>query len=37
LSGKYVDRALVIVEENLEKWLKGERNLRNIINLEDGY
>lgn len=37
LSGNYVDRALVIVEENLEKWLKGERNLRNLINLEDGY
>lgn len=37
LSGKYVDRALVIVEENLEKWLKGERNLRNLIDLADGY
>ena len=37
LSGKYVDRALVIVEENLEKWLKGDRNLRNLIDLEVGY
>ncbi|MEK5037201.1 D-2-hydroxyacid dehydrogenase [Sporosarcina sp. FSL K6-3457] len=37
LSGKYVDRALVIVEENLEKWLKGDRNLQNLIDLEDGY
>lgn len=37
LSGNYVDRALVIFEENLEKWLKDKRNLRNLINLEDGY
>ena len=37
LSGKYVDRALVIVEENLEKWLKGERDLRNLIDLGNGY
>ena len=27
LSGKYVERALVIFEENLEKWLTGERDL----------
>ncbi|WP_203249323.1 MULTISPECIES: D-2-hydroxyacid dehydrogenase [Sporosarcina] len=37
LSGKYVDRALVVIEENLEKWLSGERDLRNLIDLEDGY
>lgn len=37
LSGKYVDRALVIVEENLQKWLKGEWNLRNLIDPNDGY
>ena len=28
LSGKYVERALVIFEENLEKWLKGDTHLR---------
>ena len=27
LSGKYVERALVIFDENLEKWLKGETDL----------
>ncbi|HJF34110.1 MAG TPA: D-2-hydroxyacid dehydrogenase [Sporosarcina psychrophila] len=37
LSGKYVERALVIFEENLEKWLKGEQNLVNSINVELGY
>jgi phosphoglycerate dehydrogenase-like enzyme len=37
LSGKYIERALVIFEENLEKWLKGEQNLVNSINLELGY
>ncbi|MFJ7936641.1 D-2-hydroxyacid dehydrogenase [Sporosarcina sp. NPDC096371] len=37
LSGKYVERALVIFEENLEKWLQGDRNLRNVIDLDNGY
>ncbi len=37
LSGNYVERALIIFEENLEKWLQGDRNLRNLIDLEKGY
>lgn len=37
ISGKYVERALVIFEENLEKWLRDERDLVNLINLKDGY
>lgn len=37
LSGKYVERALVIFEENLEKWLRNERNLVNLIDLKIGY
>lgn len=36
-SEKYIERALVIFEENLEKWLQGERDLVNIVNLENGY
>ena len=28
---KYVERALVIFEENLEKWQQGERDLVNLI------
>ena len=37
LSGKYVERALVIFEENLEKWQQGERDLLNLIDMELGY
>jgi phosphoglycerate dehydrogenase-like enzyme len=37
LSGNYVERALVIFDENLEKWLQGERNLINPIDLAKGY
>lgn len=37
LSGKYVDRALDVFSNNLEKWLKDESELNNIINLETGY
>lgn len=37
LSNKYVERALVIFNENMEKWLKGDRDLVNLIDLEEGY
>lgn len=37
LSGKYVERSLVIFRENMKKWLKGDKNLVNLINLEAGY
>lgn len=36
-SGKYIDRSLVIFKENLEKWLKAETDLVNVINTEIGY
>lgn len=36
-SGKYVDRALVIFHENLEKWVKGDSDFINLIDLEKGY
>jgi phosphoglycerate dehydrogenase-like enzyme len=36
-SGKYVERALVIFEENLGKWQQGERDLLNLIDMELGY
>jgi len=37
LSGKYVERALTIFEQNLGKWQKGERDLLNLIDMELGY
>ena len=37
LSGKYIERALVILNRNLEKWLNEEVDLENIINPETGY
>ncbi|MBO0587900.1 D-2-hydroxyacid dehydrogenase [Sporosarcina sp. E16_8] len=37
LSGKYVERALVIFEENLGKWQRGERDLLNLIDMKLGY
>lgn len=37
LSGKYVERALVIFGENLDKWQQGERDLLNLIDMELGY
>ncbi|MER2089456.1 MAG: D-2-hydroxyacid dehydrogenase [Sporosarcina sp.] len=37
LSGKYIERALVIFEENLEKWQQGDRSLANLIDLNQGY
>lgn len=37
LSGKYIERALVILSNNLDKWLKEEASLENIVNLEVGY
>ncbi|WP_186673621.1 D-2-hydroxyacid dehydrogenase [Sporosarcina sp. BP05] len=37
LSGKYVERALVIFEENLGKWQQGKRDLLNLIDMNLGY
>lgn len=37
LSGKYIERALVIFNNNLEKWLNEEVHLENIVNPETGY
>jgi phosphoglycerate dehydrogenase-like enzyme len=37
LSGKYVERALDIFEENLDKWQQGERDLVNLIDMKLGY
>jgi phosphoglycerate dehydrogenase-like enzyme len=36
-SNKYVERALVIFNENLEKWLREDTNLVNPVNLIEGY
>ena len=36
-SGKYVERALEFFTENLSKWQKGNRELVNLIDLEQGY
>ena len=36
-SGKYVERALVVFHENLEKWLKGDTDLNNLVDLKKGY
>lgn len=37
LFRKYVERSIIIFEENLEKWLADDHNLRNIIDLKKGY
>ncbi|KAA0942164.1 D-2-hydroxyacid dehydrogenase [Sporosarcina sp. ANT_H38] len=37
LSGKYVERALVIFEENLDKWQQGDMDLVNLIDMKLGY
>ena len=37
LSGKYVERTLDIFEENLAKWLQGNRELVNIVDARKGY
>ncbi|MBE1555848.1 D-2-hydroxyacid dehydrogenase [Sporosarcina limicola] len=37
LSGKYVERALVIFESNLERWLQGVKALENIVDGGKGY
>ncbi|MFD1927852.1 D-2-hydroxyacid dehydrogenase [Sporosarcina siberiensis] len=37
LSSKYVERALIIFEKNLELWIESNVNLENLINLFDGY
>ena len=37
LSGKYIERALVILSRNLENWLNEEADLENIINPKMGY
>lgn len=36
-SNKYVERALVIFIENLEKWIREDKNLLNPVNLIEGY
>lgn len=36
-SGKYMDRALAIFEENLQKYEKGEHELLNIVQVTRGY
>lgn len=36
-SGKYIDRALGIFTKNLEKYLSGDTNLENSVDLEQGY
>lgn len=36
-SAHYIDRALVIFQENLEHYLKENKGLRNVINLQQGY
>ncbi|MCG7336804.1 D-2-hydroxyacid dehydrogenase [Sporosarcina sp. ACRSM] len=37
LSGKYVERSLIIFEKNLEKWLKGDHTFDNLVDLKKGY
>ncbi|MHA6260297.1 D-2-hydroxyacid dehydrogenase [Sporosarcina sp. CAU 1771] len=37
LSGKYVERTLDIFSDNLEIWLKGDKNLVNLVDLDQGY
>lgn len=37
LSGKYVERALVIFEGNLDKWQQGDKDLVNLIDMKLGY
>lgn len=36
-SGKYIERALDIFQENLEKYLNKEKDYRNVVNLKQGY
>lgn len=36
-SGKYIERALVIFESNLAKYLQGESSLDNIVDMKKGY
>ncbi|MFS0577035.1 D-2-hydroxyacid dehydrogenase [Sporosarcina sp. 179-K 3D1 HS] len=36
-SGKYVERSLEIFEANLERWLKGDRDLLNTVDPLKGY
>lgn len=36
-SGKYIERALVIFQENLERLTNGESNLENIVDVRKGY
>lgn len=37
LSSKYVERALIVFEKNLELWIQGDIELENLINLDKGY
>lgn len=36
-SGKYVERALEIFTPNLKRWLEGETQLTNLVDVERGY
>ena len=36
-SARYVERSLEIFKPSLEKWLKGEKDLENIMDLSRGY
>ncbi|MFJ7953772.1 D-2-hydroxyacid dehydrogenase [Lysinibacillus sp. NPDC096418] len=36
-SSRYVERSLDIFRPNLEKWLNGEKDLENVMNLSRGY
>lgn len=36
-SARYVERSLEIFKPSLEKWLKGERDLENVMDLSRGY
>lgn len=36
-SGKYVERALDMFIPNLRKWLDGDKNPTNLVNMEKGY
>lgn len=37
LSNKYIERSVGIMKTNLEKWLRKDRSLVNVVDLERGY
>ena len=37
LSDQYIERSLEIMDTNLEKWVAGEKDLINQVDLEKGY